>query len=218
MNDFGRKRATRDVILQSIKSTNHATVGELASASSVSPVTVRHHLNALQADGLISAESVRRSVGRPYYVYSLTPKGQELFPKKYFSLSTRLLDELKERFSRDVVEEVLLGVVRGLVAEHRAEFDALTVEERLDFLVQLLTDEGFMAEWEQVEDGYQITEHSCPYVLIGQQHSEICTLDTALIELVMESEVEQHSCVLNGDNCCQFTISPTIPLAEVETS
>ena len=86
------KMSTRDTILHTIKSSQQVNVEELAEVADVSPVTVRHHLNALQADGLIEAESIRRKVGRPYYVYSLSEKGHELFPKRYVRLTSRLLD------------------------------------------------------------------------------------------------------------------------------
>lgn len=75
------KQSTRDLILHALKSSAQSNIESLADAADVSPITVRHHLNSLQAEGLIEVESVRRKVGRPYYVYSLTEKGNELFPK-----------------------------------------------------------------------------------------------------------------------------------------
>ncbi len=197
---------------------NGATVDQLAEAARVSPVTVRHHLNGLQADGLISAESVRRKVGRPYYVYTVSEAGLELFPKKYFALSNRLLDEVKDRFSAEVVNDLLQSLVQRIIDEHRDQFDSLNFEQRLDYLMHLLAAEGFMADWKRDGEIYQINEFSCPFISIGQQHAEICSLDRALIEAVMNTTIEQHSCMLDGDECCQFTVldSPqTISLTEV---
>lgn len=211
------KTSTRDVVLRTIKSLNRVTVDDLAEAASVSPVTVRHHLNSLQAEGLIESEGVRRKIGRPYHVYSLTEAGQELFPKKYFALSTRLLAELKEQFPTEIVNQLFENVVQKIVAEHRAEFEQLNFEDRLDYLVNILADEGFLARWEKVDDGYKLIEYSCPFLGIGHQHGEICSLDTALIEAVMGTTIEQHSCMLDGEDCCQFSITPTtnIPVTEV---
>lgn len=228
MKSVTSKRSTRDIILHTIKAMNQATVEELAVEADVSPVTVRHHLNALLADGLIETESVRRHVGRPYYIYSLTEAGHELFPKKYFALSMRLLEELKARFPQDLVNEVFEGVVRRVAEDHRGEYEHLSFEARLDYLVRLLAEEGFLAKWEKVnDDQYQLIEYSCPFLLIGQQHEEVCKLDTTLIQTVMQTPVEQHSCMLNGDSCCQFTVSAvaparrqpqtTITLTEVQT-
>ena len=173
--------STRDTILQTIKAYPKANVDALADAASVSPVTVRHHLNALQAEGLIRAESVRRKVGRPYYVYSLSEKGQELFPKRYVRLTSRLLDELKIHLPTQAFNDVLSNVVDSVLEEHRGEFEHLQVEDRLDYLVKLLADEGFLAHWEKTEEGYLVTEFSCPYISLGETHSEICTIDKKLI-------------------------------------
>lgn len=200
------KKSTRDVILHTIKMSHRANVEELAGAADVSPVTVRHHLNTLQADGLIEAASVRRKVGRPYYVYSLSEKGQELFPKRYVRLTSRLLEELKARLPADVVTDVFTSVVEGVIDDHRGEYEHLSFEARLDYLVDLLADEGFLADWEKTEEGYHLTEYSCPYISVGRSHQEICTFDRELIVRVLEAPVQQHSCMLEGAECCQFTV------------
>jgi predicted ArsR family transcriptional regulator len=216
---MGKKQSsTRDVVLRTIKSVNGATVDVLAEAAGVSPVTVRHHVNGLLADGLIESESVRRNVGRPYHIYHLSEAGQELFPKKYFALSNRLLDELKVRFSAEIVNDLFQSLVQKIIDEHRPEFEPLDFEGRLNYLMRLLADEGFLARWEHRGNGYRITEYSCPFLNMGQTHAEVCTLDTALIQAVLETEIEQHSCMLNGDDCCQFELLPnraTIALPEV---
>jgi predicted ArsR family transcriptional regulator len=200
------KLSTRELILDAIKQQNEATVDQLANAADVSPVTVRHHLNSLQAGGLLQARSIRRSVGRPYYVYSLSDKGHELFPQRYVRLSSLLIEELKVRFPAEMVDDLLNSVVENIVSEHRDQFQGRSLEERLDFLVRLLEEEGFLASWQLTDDGYQLTEYSCPYFSVGQKHAEVCTFDKQLIKQVLETEISQHSCVLDGGTCCQFTI------------
>ncbi len=204
------KLSTHDVILEAIKQANEATVDQLAVTADVSPVTVRHHLNTLQAEGLLETKSIRRKVGRPYYVYSLSDKGHELFPQRYVRLSSRLLDELKERFSEATVVEIFNNVVYKIADEHRSQFEGRSFEKRLDFLVDLLADEGFLATWELTDDGYRLTEYSCPYFSIGQKHSEVCTIDTQLVQIVLDTEIVQHSCMLEGDSSCQFEFSVSL--------
>jgi DeoR family transcriptional regulator, suf operon transcriptional repressor len=204
------KQSTRDIILQAIKSSHQASVEELAQAANVSPVTVRHHLNSLQADGLLSLKSVRRKVGRPYYVYSLNEKGHELFPQKYIRLSSRLLDELKTQFPAETVGALFSGVAQRMVSDHQEELDLLlNLEDRLDYLIKMLAEEGFLAEWEKIGDQYQVTEYSCPYISIGQKHGEVCQFDEELILTVLGSEFTKNSCMLQGDACCQFTVAAT---------
>src|SRR5690606_21723664 len=109
-----------------IKQSPQSTVEDLAEVAEVAPVTVRHHLNALLAEGTIEAASIRRKVGRPYYVYSLSQRGQELFPKRYVRLTSRLLDELKGRLPQEAIGEIFEGVVETVLQEHRGEFEHLS--------------------------------------------------------------------------------------------
>jgi predicted ArsR family transcriptional regulator len=204
-----KKRTTRDVILHSIKSSPHSTVEELAEAADVSPVTVRHHLNALLAAGAIEAASVRRKVGRPYYVYSLSAQGQELFPKRYVRLTNRLLDEMKERLPQSLIDELFAGVVDNVLEEHRGEFEHLPLEGRLDYLVSLLAEEGFLSTWEKTDSGFRLVEYSCPYLSIGATHAEVCTFDKKLMDGVLQLPVQQESCMLQGADCCQFAVTLT---------
>ncbi len=201
------KLSTREIILDAIKQSNEATVESLANVADVSPVTVRHHLNSLQAEGLLETRSIRRKVGRPYYVYSLSDQGHELFPQRYMRLSSRLLDELKANFPAGTVDILFDNVVQQIVDDHRKDFDHLSVEQRLDYLVGLLADEGFLATWESSDDKYVLIEYSCPYYSVAQKHDEICTLDRRLVQIVLDTDVEQESCMLHGDSRCQFTFS-----------
>jgi predicted ArsR family transcriptional regulator len=201
------KLNTRDVILRALKTSNQAKVEELADAANISPVTVRHHLNAMQADNLIEVSSVRRKVGRPYYVYSLSESGHELFPQKYIRFTDRLLDELKERLPAETIAQLFNGIVQNIIEEHRGQFETLPFEKRLDFVISLLADEGFMATWEQANGEYKLTEFSCPYSSLVDRHSEICGLDQKLIVHILQRPIKQHSCMVAGDSCCQFTFS-----------
>lgn len=206
------KLSTRDVILEAIKQANEATVDELAGAADVSPVTVRHHLNSLQAGGLLETRSIRRKVGRPYYIYRLSDKGHELFPQRYVKLSSRLLDELKSRFPEETVLDIFHNVVTKIAEERRSQFEGLSFERRLDYLVDLLAEEGFLASWELTDNGYRLVEYSCPYYSIGQKHSEICAFDTKLVQIVLNTEIVQHSCMIDGDTSCQFEFA--IPVSD----
>jgi len=198
--------STRETILDAIKQANEATVDELAEAADVSPVTVRHHLNSLQADGLLETRSIRRKVGRPYYIYRLSEKGNELFPQRYLRLSNMLLDEIKKQFPEEIVSELLGNVVNRIVREHANKLEGMLIEDRLNYLVKLLADEGFLASWEMTDDGnYQITEYSCPYYSVGQKHNEVCGFDKQLMIAVLDTQVTQETCMLSGDSACQFT-------------
>ncbi|MCK4488834.1 MAG: winged helix-turn-helix transcriptional regulator, partial [Anaerolineales bacterium] len=86
---------TRNGVLRTLLLHQRRTVNELAEAVDINPISVRHHVTKLEADGLIQSEEERHGVGRPRLVYSLTNKGMEQFPQRYLQLSLRLLQQLK---------------------------------------------------------------------------------------------------------------------------
>ncbi len=122
-------------------------------------------------------------------------------------LSSRLLDELKARFPTGTIDELFNSVVQQIVDDSRKDFEGLTFEQRLDYLVNLLAEEGFLASWESTGDRYILTEYSCPYYAIGQKHNEVCTFDRQLVQIILDTDIEQKSCMLHGDSRCQFTFS-----------
>jgi predicted ArsR family transcriptional regulator len=83
----GIMHTTRRQILQTLKGIDRATVYDLADAVGVKAITIRHHMTALLADGLIEMEEKRQSLGRPLHMFSLSLKGQALFRCPYDALS-----------------------------------------------------------------------------------------------------------------------------------
>ena len=70
-------KSTRDRILQTILHQPRRTINELAEAVDINPISARHHLTNLQAEGLVAADEERHGVGRPRLVYFLTEEGME---------------------------------------------------------------------------------------------------------------------------------------------
>jgi DeoR family suf operon transcriptional repressor len=199
---------TRKSIISLLKTRNQATVAELADAVELSPIAVRHHLSALQAEGLIVAQEVRHGIGRPYHVYRLTQAGHELFPQKYVRLTGRLLEELKATLAPQAIEQLFTHMASGLAAEVSARVASLPLEHKLAALVEALGEEGFVARWEREKSGagYRLTEVSCPYLHIGQSHPEVCQFDMQLVTSVLNAHIERTTCMINGDAHCTFHI------------
>ena len=96
---------------------HRATVDDLAAAADVSPVTVRHHLNGLMADGLIESDSVRRKVGRRTMSTVLAKKERTVSQ----NLSgTKLAPAGRDEgtLSGEVVTDLFQGVVQGILDDH----------------------------------------------------------------------------------------------------
>ncbi len=198
---------TRDVILRTLRTRGKCTVKELAEAAGVSPVSVRHHLTNLQAEGLVAVEEVRHGVGRPHHLYFLTEEAIELFPTRYFKLTNRLLEEIKETWSEEQVRDLFSAIAASMADDYARALEGLTLPQKLERLSKMLADEGFDAEIELQGDRLLIRELSCPYFRIGQEHPEVCMLDQSFIATALSLPVERVTCLLEGDVHCTFEVN-----------
>jgi predicted ArsR family transcriptional regulator len=199
---------TRERVLKTLLKQHRCTVNELAEAVTINPISVRHHISRLQADGLVGSEEERHGVGRPRQVYYLTEAGVEQFPTRYLRLTIRLLEQLKENLPASMVSKMFSQMAADLVKEYAntAKAQGLTTEQRLDLVRELLKDEGFDIEWEKKDDQFFIREVSCPYLHVGQNHPEVCWIDQTLISSVMDLPTEKIKCVLDGDSHCTYVV------------
>jgi len=197
---------TRDLVLRTLRARGKCTIRELASAAEVSPVSVRHHLSALQASGLVAAEEVKHGVGRPYHAFTLTEKALEMYPGRYFRLTNRLLDEVKGHLPEGLVSQLFSGVATAMADEYAAQLEGLPLKDRLPRLIEMLAAEGFDAEYEWQDDQVVIREFGCPYLQVGREHPEVCAVDTRFIATALDLPIERINCLLDGDTHCTFTL------------
>lgn len=202
-------KSTRDRILQILLKNPGATINDLAEAVGINPISVRHHLNNLQAEGLIKSQEERHGVGRPRLIYSLTEQGMEKFPTRYLRLTTRLLDQLKTSLPGPMVSELFAEMASSLAEDYAEQMLGLKMEERLDLIKELLAEEGFTIEWEKFEDQYRIHEITCPYLQIGHDHPEVCTVDQTLISKMLAVPAEKVECILDGGAHCTYVVKNT---------
>src|SRR5687767_6968682 len=135
-------KSTKDKILQTLRRRPKISIIDLAEAVCINPISVRHHLTNLQMEGLIAADEERHGVGRPRLVYSLTEDGMEKFPTKYFRLTTRLLTQMKETMPAPMVSKLFGQIAEDMANEYSSQIEGLSMEERLDFVKDLLAQEG----------------------------------------------------------------------------
>jgi predicted ArsR family transcriptional regulator len=201
---------TRQQILTILKEKGQATVEALAGALALTPITVRHHLSILLGEGYLTAQQVRRKVGRPHYVYTLTDKASDLFPQGYHLLTERLLDEIKTMVGPDGTNVLLTRLADKLAASIGPQLGNGSLEERLDQAARLLVAEGFLARWEKAADGYIFYELNCPYRRVIKRHPEVCAMDQRFLSEVLRISVEKIDCIVVGGERCAYRVQ-TVP-------
>jgi len=147
-------------------------------------------------------------VGRPRLVYVLTDEGMERFPTRYMQLTTRLLSQMKDTMPGPVVANLFNQIAEDLVSQYSSDVQNLSMEERLDFVKEILAHEGFNVQWEKKDGQYEIHEISCPYYQIGIAHPEVCTVDQTLISKMLALPINKVQCILSGAAHCTYVIQP----------
>jgi DeoR family suf operon transcriptional repressor len=198
----------RQEILNILKQQGEATVDELATMLELTPVTVRHHLDILRAEGLVEAPAVRRrhGPGRPQYVYTLTPESASLFPQRYDVLANELLDEIKSTMDRDQVRGIFDHIVERRLENAPALNGGQPPEEKMDALVHYLSDKGFIAEWEREDGKCVLYASNCPYQNVAAEHPEICAVDHLVLERMTGTDVHCVRRITEGAYSCIYEI------------
>lgn len=197
---------TREKVLRTLLSRQRCTINELAEAVDINPISVRHHITRLEAEGFVASEEERHGVGRPRRLYFLTESGMERFPSRYLKLTLRLLEQLKGSMPEPLVSQLFSQMAKEVAAEYEMKVRGLAIEDRLNLVKDLLNSEGFTVEWESKGDEYHIREISCPYYHIGQSHPEVCSVDQTLISTVLSIPAAKVKCVLDGDSFCTYVV------------
>lgn len=206
---------SRERVLQTLLMRERCTINDLAEAVEINPISIRHHIVKLEAEGLVDSEEERHGVGRPRRMYFLTEQGREQFPTRYIRLTVRLLEQLKETAAPGFIRDLFTQMAVDMADEYRTEASELTMDERIQLVSQLLTREGFSVEVEKQGDFYYIRESSCPYFHIGQDHPEVCSVDQTLISTLLNIPAQKIQCLLHGDSVCTYRI-PSDVISEEE--
>ena len=202
-------KSTREKVLHTLVTHPRSTIVEIAKSVGINAISVRHHLTSLQADGFVNAEEERHGVGRPRLVYFLTESGQENFPKRYFQLTNRLLEQMKKTLSEKEFKKIFKNMANDLTEEYKPKIAELNFEGKLDLLKTVMDDEGYDIHWVKSNNEYEIQEVACPFYKIGKGHPEICLFDQTLIANMLSISEEDVVRIKHGDNHCSFKISKT---------
>ena len=201
---------TRRQILDILKLRGRATLEELATEVALSPVTVRVHLSVLQRDDLVNVEEVRGKVGRPYFVYSLTEEAETLFPKRYHILAGRLLKAIHDELPEEASGHLLSRVAEEWADERSSRMEGKALPQRVAEAAMIRCEEGAIAEWERLDDGFVLRQHNCPNLAVSRIYPRICEVEQDYLARILRAPVTQSTCIGRGDRVCSFRVGADV--------
>jgi DeoR family suf operon transcriptional repressor len=202
---------TRRAILLSLKKRGEARAEELAGDLSITASAVRQHLAGLVSNGFVGHREVKGGPGRPKHLYSLTTAAEALFPKRYSDLTNEVLAIVEEEdpalldrvFSRRRDARIDNAVPRLAAAGPR-------LADRVAELAQILDEDGYLAQWEPLDDGaFRITEHNCAVLGVAQRYGQACSSEIEFLRAVLpDASVERVQHMMAGAHRCAYLVTP----------
>lgn len=198
---------TRQSILQLLRRHSKMTALELSDALNIGAVGIRQHLALLERDGLVQIAGLRRNVGRPSHLYTLTVEAEAIFPKRYENLALDVINYMVEISGPHAVEELLSRRREDLFRMIAPCLQGKERTEQIAELTQRLIEQGYMCEYEQQPDGsFMLTEYNCPVDCVARQHPQICDQELRLYEDLLGTPIIRETTIALGSHCCSYRI------------
>lgn len=203
---WGLRSTAAGRVVKAIRVRGKARITDVADDLGVTASAVRQHLTQLEASGLVRAEKVREGVGRPYYVYSVTPEAHNLFYQDYGDLARLLLQEVTRVQGQEALAQVLRRLSTRLADLYRDEVDGYALTERVREWADLLDERGVVVDVKETDDGYLIEHYGCPYMNVAVDNRAVCEMERQVMERLLKSNVLLERCALDGHKSCQFAV------------
>ncbi|HAC63131.1 MAG TPA: iron-sulfur cluster biosynthesis transcriptional regulator SufR [Cyanothece sp. UBA12306] len=208
--------STKEDILQYLLKQGQASAQELAQTLEITPQATRRHLKDLEADGLIEHQSAQEGLGRPQYIYHLSKQGRDRFPNGYGEFAVSFLDTLTETVGKQQVREVLRKQWERKAQEYRQSIGEGNLEERVNKLVELRQEEGYMAELHLFKpknglqgqtEGYILAEHHCAISEVAESYPTVCDHELEMFAAILpDCTVERTHWINEGEHNCGYLI------------
>lgn len=206
-NGIAAHKGLRGEILDALKRSQPQSARELASRFDVSPNAIRRHLKELEAGGLVAFERARRGQGAPTFNYRLTQVGEALYPRRYAEALTGFLHFVERQRGRDEVGRFFSEEFRAHAEALRSRLEGADLATRAQAVVEMLSSQGFMAEWSVENGAVTIAEHNCAIQAVAEEYPEICRAEEEFLRAVLGVEVVRRAHIPAGCNACEYAVS-----------
>ncbi|PZV23071.1 MAG: iron-sulfur cluster biosynthesis transcriptional regulator SufR [Snowella sp.] len=208
--------STKEDILNYLLKVDQTKAQELAEVLAISPQAIRRHLKDLETEGLIEHRAVQEGMGRPQYYYYLSKQGRDRFPNRYGEFAVSFLDTLMETVGEKQVGEVLKKQWERKADEYRQRIGAGSLQARVEKLVELRREEGYMAELHDFDENmaerktaekFILAEHHCAISEVAESYPTVCGHELEMFGAILpDCVIERTHWINNGEHSCGYLI------------
>lgn len=209
LNAGEKASATPDRLLYLLKTRGPQQSAEAGETLGITAEAARQQLTKLATAGLVETYAQNRGVGRPSQFWTLTQAGHNRFPDTHSTLTVQLLDTVRHAFGEQAIDR-LIALREQTSRENylHALKGAADLRERVARLASLRSQEGYMAEYEELADGtLLLVENHCPICAAAAACQGFCRAELMLFSDVLEAKVERTEHILHEARRCAYKIT-----------
>jgi predicted ArsR family transcriptional regulator len=207
---------TRDEVVRILHDRGPSSVAEVAEGIGVSSGSVRRHMDIMIAEGLVEMRLERQPRGRPVTRYFLSEAGEERSAAAHYA---KLLDRLYPALARlpaetvsgqdglAVLQQVFDGVAEDIARSYAPRVSALSIEERVVQVADVLRGEGILNDVVDEGDAFRLRNIGCPYRSTAEGTHVACAADRRAIELLLGEPVQQVATIVEGSPTCDYLVA-----------
>ncbi|MGB3691691.1 MAG: iron-sulfur cluster biosynthesis transcriptional regulator SufR [Spirulinaceae cyanobacterium] len=201
--------STKQDILNHLLKQGQASAQQLAQALEISPQATRRHLKELESSELLEHHTTQTGMGRPQHLYKLSRQGRNRFPNRHGEFAVSFLDTLVETVGEEQVSEVLRKQWEVKASNYRKYLGKGSLPQRLNNLVQLRKEEGYMAELHNLPEAekFVLVEHNCAIADVAESYPTVCGHELEMFSAILpDCVVERTHWINEGEHLCGYLI------------
>ncbi|MNM15972.1 hypothetical protein D3C76_384030 [compost metagenome] len=202
--------STADRLLHLLKTRGPQQAADAGQVLGMTAEAARQQFGKLAASGWVEAYSQAKGVGRPSQFWKLTEAGHERFPDTHSELTIQLLDTVREAFGEQAIDRLIdMREQKSRALYLRELSNEPDLKARVARLAQLRSREGYMAEYQEQDDGtLLLIENHCPICAAATACQGFCRAELAIFEQVLQARVERVEHILAHARRCAYRVSP----------
>ena len=200
-------------ILKRLKVRGPQSIKILSKFMEQTTMGVRQHLADMESKGLVcQTEAKKQNRGRPLNLWKLSRRGHQRFRDRHECVALDLIVDATKLKGQEFLEELIYSRNQSIQENYRLKLQEAGTHlgNQIIRLAELRSEEGYMAEFRLLPDGWLLTENHCPIYAATKQRTHFCKAELSCFQVVFDekADIERVKHLLNGVTRCTFKISP----------
>jgi predicted ArsR family transcriptional regulator len=194
-------------IILLLKESPGMSLDGLSKKLGISKMAVLNHISELERQGAIFRKTVKKSVGRPLYIFYAGESSNINLGTSSDAMLADFMDYLKNSGNEKILEAFLRDRYEKVQIEYSRAMVGKDLGQRVNTLAEFRRDAEYYPQVKKSKENYELTEFNCPILSIAKNFSIACSLETKMFSSVLDANVNSTHRQVNGYPACRFLIS-----------